>query len=376
MMKKILYFLLALFVLIFFMPCRDAVALNDNEDIETAVEEGFFGGLDGELSDLLEDFGLTYLDGDSVFTDGTENIKNYFSVTFKDKLQGAAGWFFLGICIIMLLSLISGAFDFSSSCDAFSLFSAAIICLLTVGKISSFINCVLSAMELNGKFMLTFIPVYALLVSLSGNPASALTYNSFMLFFCEGISFFLKNMFVSVIGLYFAFSISFSFNTGINLNRFTNSVNRLASLVLGFSASMFTGLLSLENVLAVSADSLSVKGVRFMLGSMIPVIGSSLSEAYSSVLGSINLMKSSLAVIGIFAIVIINIPALTEGVIYFFLITLLSCFAEILGLSRVSEIYRSLAGCVRILLLVCFFQIFILIISIGLMLTLRGVTGG
>ncbi len=372
-MKKILYIII-LMSLLLLLPVN-ACCTDDFSSLED-VKNSFFDSLDGEVHGLLEDFGLDSFNADELFTSGSENIKVYFTDTLKEKLQQASGWFFLGVAMIMVLSLISGAFDFSLSGDAFSLFASAVICLVTVGKISSFLNCVLSCMALNGKLMLSFIPVFALLISLSGNPASALTYNSFMLFFCETMSVFLESIFVSLVGLYFSLSIGLSFNPSVNLNRFINGANRMLNLMLGFCATLFTGALSVRNVLAAATDSVSVKGVRFLIGNLIPVIGSSLSEAYSSVLGSINLMKSSLAVLGIFAIVIINIPALTEGVIYFFLMTVLSCFAEITGLNRVSETFRSLAGCVKLLLLLCVFQVFILIISIGIMLTVRGGAGG
>lgn len=373
MMKKIFYILIILSLLQ--LTGVKACCTGETSLVED-VQDSFFEGLDSDLEQLLEGFGLDSFNADEIFTGGTESIKSYFSDTLKEKLQQASGWFFLCVGMIMLMSLISGAFDFSLSGDAFSLFTSAIICLVTVGKISSFLNCVLSCMSLNGKLMLSFIPAFVLLVSLSGNPASALTYNSFMLFFCEATSFFLENVFVSFVGLYFSLSIGLSFNPSVNLNRFVNGANRMLNLVLGFCATVFTGFLSVKNVLAAATDSVSVRGVRFLIGNLVPVIGSSLSEAYSSVLGSINLMKSSLAVLGIFSLIIINIPALTEGVIYFFLMTVLSCFAEITGLGRVSEVFRCLAGCVRLLLLVCLFQSFILIISIGIMLSVRGGAGG
>ncbi len=369
-MRKLLYFFI--FVSFFICTSFTAFSVDTEGGIKQEIEKSFFGDMDKEVYELLEEFGLDSFDSDNFFSDVGENIKEYFSVTLEKKLKVALGWFFVCVCIIMLFSIVSNAFDFSSSTDAFTIFTAAVVCVITTGKISAFLNCVLSSMALSGKLMLSFIPVYALLISLSGNPASALTYNSFLLFFCQTVSYFLNNIFVSVIGGYFALSIAFSFNPAINLNRFINAANRITTLILGTSATMFTGLLSLKNVLSVSSDSLSVKGVRYLLSSLVPVIGPSLSEAYSSVLGSINLMKNSVAVLGIFALAIINVPAVTEGVIYFFMMTLLSCFAEILGLYRMSEIFRSFASCVRLLLLVCLFQVFILIISIGLMLTLKG----
>lgn len=369
-MKKAVYLLLLCFFL--FVLSFTAFCTGESYGIKEELEESFFGSVDNEVYEILEDFGLDSFDAENVFSRGIENIKTYFSDTLKDKLREISGWFFTLVSIILLMSIVSSAFDFSMSSDAFSLFTCAVICVATTGKISSFLNCVLSSMALNGKLMLSFIPVYALLISLSGNPTSALTYNSFLLFFCQAVNFFLDNIFVSITGTYFALSIAFSFNHAINLNRFINGANRIVSLVLGSSATLFTGLLSLKNVIAVSTDSLSVKGVRYLLSNLVPVIGSSLSEAYSSVIGSINLMKGSVAIIGIFALAILNIPALTEGVIYFFLMTLLSCISEVLALYRVSELLRAFAGCVKILLLVCLFQLFVLIISIGLMLTLRG----
>lgn len=347
-----------------------------NQDIKGEVEGSFFSSLDGEIASSLEDFGINSLDGEKVFSKGTENITRFFSQTLKEKLRGAAGWFFVQLSLIMLLSVFSGAFDLSGSSDALSLLSAVAFTVGTVERISEFLNCTLSAMELNGRFMLSFIPVFTLLISLSGNPAGALTYNGFVLFFCELISVLTDKLLVLLIGAYFALSISFSFNGSFNLGRFVNAVNRGVNLILGFAASMFTGFLSLKNVLAYSTDSLSVKGIRFMLSSLVPVIGPSLSDAYSSVLGSINLMKSSLAIVGIFALIIINIPALSEGVIYFFLISILSGVCETFGLNRASEFLRSFSSCIKILLLVCLFQIFTLIISMGIMLTLKGGING
>ena len=370
---------LKVIITVVFLLCFLGLNVSDTEErqnIEDMVEESFFGSLDGELSSMLEDFDIASLKGEDVFSRGTEKIKLFFTETFQEKLSGAAGWFFIQLSLIMLLSVYSGAFDLSGSGDVLSLLSVVIFTVSTIERLNGFINCTVAAMKLNGEFMLSFIPVFTLLISLSGNPASALTYNGFLLFFCELMNVVIDKFMVFFIGVYFALSISFSFNGAFNLGRFVNAVNKGMSLLIGFAASMFTGFLSLKNVLAYATDSLSAKGVRFMLSSLIPVIGSSLSEAYSSVLGSINLMKSSLAVVGILAIVIINIPALAEGVIYFFLISILSGVCEFLSLNRASEFLRSFSGCVKILLLLCLFQVFILVISMGIMLTLKGGING
>lgn len=372
-MKKLTVFLLALCFSFILLPfCATA----QNDSLNDTIEESFYEGLDSELSDMLEAFDISGFNGQEIFTKGTENIKLYFSETLENKLKSAAGWFFLQLSIIMLLSAFGSAFDFSLNNEAFTVITAVVLTVGTFGRLSDFLNCTVAAMNLNGRFMLAFIPVFALLISLSGNPASALTYNSMVLLFCEVLSYLSNEILVSLTGIYFALTISFFFNPSVNLSRFTGAVNKASSVAMGFIASMFTGTLTLKNVLAYSTDSLSVKGIRFLIGSLIPVIGPSISDAYSSVLGSINLMKSSLAVIGILALVIINIPPMVEGAVYFFLLTVLGVFADMLGASRAAEIMRSFSGCVKILLLICLFQFFILIISIGIMLTVRGGLNG
>lgn len=360
----------ALFVLVWLFAFSLSLdARGTDEGLQGEITGSFFSSLDGEVRDILEENGIDSLDSSSLFSKGTESIKSFFSTTLSQKLKDSAQWFFLILCILMLMSLVLSAYDFSGSQESFSLFVNAVICILTVEKISSFAGCTISAVELGGSLMVAFIPVFTLLVSLSGNPAGGLACNSMMMGFCQVISAFVSKGFLGIIGGYFALSVSFSFNPAINLNRFVNSVNRGVSVLLGFFASMFTGLLSVRSILTHSADSLSQRGVRFLLGSLVPVIGSSLSEAYSALLSSINLMKGSLGVVGIFGLLLINIPALCEGVIYYIMMSLLSFFAEIMGLYRASEALRSLACCVKILLLVCLFQLFVLIISVGIMLT-------
>lgn len=367
-MKKIFFSVLCLAALLIFSFDSSATS----QELKAQLEKSFFGELDSEVGEILEENEIVSFDYEKLFSSGFDNIRAFFSDTLKEKLEADAGWFFMMLCLLMLMSVFSSAYDFSSSNDMLALFTALIISVTTVGKITSFVNCTVSAISLNSKLMLSFVPVFTVLISLSGSPTSALTYNSLVLLFCELMSAFIDKIYLGLIGAYFSLSLSFSLNSNINLNRFVNCVNRCVNMILGFAASMFTGFLTLKNILSFSTDSLSVKGVKFLINSLIPVIGSSLSEAYSAILGSINLMKGSLGVIGVFALVLINIPALCEGVIHYALMSLLSCFAEILGLSRASETLKCFSSCVRILLLVCLFHVFILLISTGIMMMLKG----
>ena len=92
----------------------------------------------------------------------------------------------------------------------------------------------------------------------------------------------------------------------------------------------------------------------------------------SVIIGSINLIKGSVAIVGIFVILIINIPVLVETLIYYLSFTAMSYLSDSFSGVRVGETLRGIACAVRILMLLCVFEMFILIISTGIMLSLKG----
>ena len=246
-----------------------------------------------------------------------------------------------------------------------------IISLFSVSAVESTISSLVSVLQLSGKFMLGFAPIYTLIIALSGNSATALTYNTFAMFLAELISSLISSGVVDFIGIFFCLGISFSVNESINIGRFYSIVNRAVSMFLGLVASIFTGFLSMKNLLSVSVDRVSVRSIRFLISSMIPVVGSSISEAYSSLLGSINLIKSSVAVVGILVIIIINTPVIAETLAYYLAFNLLSYTADILSAGRVGDVFRIFSCGIRILLLVSIFEMFILIITTGLVLSVK-----
>ena len=104
---------------------------------------------------------------------------------------------------------------------------------------------------------------------------------------------------------------------------------------------------------------------------MIPIVGSSISDAYSSFLGSINLIKGSVAVVGILVIIIINVPVIFETLIYYVSLNVLSYVADSVSAKRTGDILKCFSCGMRMLLLVCVFEMFILIISMGVLLSVK-----
>ncbi len=333
------------------------------------IEESFFSSLDSETERLLSDFGIdSFSDAEKLLDGSWGKLKAYFTETLTEKLSQASSWFFLMLSVLMLLSVGTSFFELSQSGDMLSFLSVTALTVLFSLRVSPLLSAAAAAMKLTGGFIAAFVPVFTLLIALSGNPATALTYNSLVLTFCQGLSAFLNYVLVSLTGAYLSLTVSFSFGGTVNLTRFTAAVNRLANIVLGLVSSVFSALLTFRSVLSQNADSIASKGTRFLLSSLVPVIGSSISEAYSSVLGSISLLRGSLGVIGIFAVVLINLPVLTEGMIYYLMLCFLASAAEVLSLMKAGELLRGFASCVKIILLAGVLEGLVFVISAGLTL--------
>lgn len=371
-MKRLFYFPFLFFVVLLSLTFS-CVALEENDGFSNeSIKEDLFSSIDYDTLMALEQMGIDRDSFDNIFDVSVSGIIKFFNTTLKDKVKLCISKISSLFGITVVIAAVSMLFVDALSSNAFSLISVVTVCLFSVSAVQSSVSAVLSVIKLSGNFMLSYAPIYTLVVSLAGNPAGALTYNSVALFIAEGISYFVSNIFVDAIGIFFCFSISFMLNESININRFISAVNKGVSITLGLAASVFTGFLSIRSVLGASVDAVTVKSIRFLISSLIPIVGSSISEAYSSLLGSINLIKGSVAVVGILVVLIINLPVIAETMVYYTAFSFFSFTCEGFGAVRCADAFKCFSCGLKTILLLCVFEMFLLIISTGLMLSFKG----
>ena len=372
-MKK---FILIIIVLILFLQvfvmCSHASSLDNEADIQAEIYSEISEIIPDDARDVLESSGMENFNLNEIYNISIDKITDFFVVTLKDKVSDISKDFFYLLSAVLIISIITSLFKGYYDEKLTDILSVVIITISSVGVIEGSLGAVVSVLDLSGKFMIGFAPIYTLIISLSGNAASALTYNTVALFIAEIISKIITSGAIDLIGVYFCLGISFSLNETINMGRFTSVINRFVSTALGLLASVFTGYLGLKNILSVSVDRVSVRSIRFLISSVIPIVGSAISDAYSSLIGSINLIKGSVAIVAILVILILNIPIIIENLIYYISFNLLSYVSDILLAKKVGDVFRVFTCGMRILLLLCIFEVFVLIISVGIALSVKG----
>lgn len=341
-------------------------AENDAGKIADETEEKLFSLIDSDTKKALNGIGIDSLKLTGVYDISLKSIAEFYSDDLKTQLKSTAKTFFTILSVVIIMSVVAVLVDKNK--NILALISVSSVAVFSVSSLSSIINAVISTMNISAGFMKAYIPVYAGIIAFSGNPGTAVSYNSVVMVIAELISAFVNDFAVSLLGAYFCLMIAFSLSETVNTARFINAFSKIINISLGFASTLFAGILSIKSVLSSSVDSVAVKGTRFLLSSLVPVVGSAISEAYSSLLGSINLIKGSVAVVGIAVILVLNLPVIVQALLTYFSFSALSVTSEILDSNELSVLFRGIAAGMKYLLLFAVFEVFVLVISTGIVL--------
>ncbi len=217
-------------------------------------------------------------------------------------------------------------------------------------------------------FIDSYLPIMTSIIVASRNPALALTYNSFSIYISVLISNFADKIFLPIISSMLAFAVLSSFSTEEYKNKIIQNIRKLLITVLSFASTLFTGILTTKSILASSSDSVAARGIKFISGTFIPVVGGNVGDAISSVFSSFVLMKNTIGVFIIVVILVINIPIIVEMLIWYFVLQFCSIISSLFGVPYITEIFDNMSSIISLLNIIMFFITFILTISTGVII--------
>ena len=158
-------------------------------------------------------------------------------------------------------------------------------------------------------------------------------------------------------------------------------LSKLASSVLTpilnmiLSLSVCTGIssrFSFIATLSASADTVASRAARFGLSSFIPLIGSSISEAYGALQNSVSLLKSGVGVLVILALFVTFVPLLIKTLLWSAVLSVAKMTGEVLSVSSAVSVLHSLIQFISALRAVLIAVMVVFIISTSIMLRIGG----
>lgn len=303
-----------------------------------------------------------------------ELIKSIFNQTFK--LLKTPITVLSGCMAVLVLAALFETFADNTSLGMSSVLGTVASLAIAGIVIEPLLECIkyaASSIKAFSDFMLCFIPAFTGVVAASGGTASAVGYNSAVFILAEIISSVTANILLPFIGVFLALSVVGSVSPQFKISGITKVIKKTVVVTLSFLTAIFLGLFSAQNIVAVSADNLSVKTAKLFSGSFVPVVGSALSDSLSSVLACIGLIKSAVGSFSVIVCIITFVPPVLT--ILFFLLTtnITGACADFFGLTSIEGITSASKDALSILLAFIVSVAVIIIISTAIMLKLGGV---
>lgn len=338
----------------------------DSYNDYTQSEELFFA-LDGGTKELLRELGITEVEINQLFNVGFGRVLGMFFDLLSGSLRDKVLIFASLTGAMLILSVVCAVCGENNRKGA-EITGYCALALIAGVPFVSLLTAVKSVFVAAFGFMKAFIPIYAAVIAAAGKPTLALSFNTAVLALGEFIVYFVENIYSPFTGMIFCLAFVGGISDFLDCESIMAGIRKGITFILGLAASLFSGLLSIKGVLAGSADSVGAKGIRFLIGSCVPVVGSSVGEAFSSILAGLSLVKNTVGVFGIAAVFAIFLPVLIEIAAWLVILNVAFILSKTLGCDRESSLLKSLSSCASLLLAGTVITLAVLVVSCGVIL--------
>ena len=198
-----------------------------------------------------------------------------------------------------------------------------------------------------------FLPLSATLFAMGGSISTAVSSSatlSVILALCEFICGYTVIPLFCIclsLSLLSAFDGAFSYAG----DTISSSIRRWYMSALGFVLMILTASLLSQTVISTKADGMAMRGAKFAVSSFVPIAGGTVSSTLSTLASSVEMLRSSVGVIGIVVIILMLLPTVLELAamrlvlgISEFIAGMLSVQSEKKLLSEIGGLYGYLEG--------------------------------
>ena len=333
--------------------------------------ESLYDSLPSEVRRSLSEIGITSVDyGQMSELDFGRVLEKMISM-----LNAGSHTAFLGMSVcmgIMLMCSMAEGFNVTLGERTLKSVSNAVgtmcICTAVIVPLCSTIERAVEVLNGVSGFMVLLVPIMAGLVISSGKEMTGTSYYTMMMTAGNAVSTVSAKLVSPLMNVFLALTVTSSLSVKMNISSLCESVYKTAKWALTFIMGIFTAVLSLQTIMTSSMDNVSKKALRFAVSSFVPVVGGALGEALNTFNGSVELLKTGAGVFVIIAGGLIIMPVALECIVWQFSMFVLSGAGDIMGLSEMTKIFRSISKAVAVMTGLLFCALAVLVISTGIIL--------
>ena len=373
-MRKVKIFAVCVLIILSFSVNAYAAGESEyyNGQVESSGAEDILSGLDSETKERLGELGIEDVNFSSLFDVSFSKIFSFVKKAAEGKLESPLKSLMKLLSVIILIAVCESFMPDDDKMKnvinmAAVLFSVTVI----ISPLYDAMESAVSSVGVCADFMKSLIPVLVGIVSASGNPSLAVSFQSCAFAAAEVISALGKNYVVPIVGAVTALDLTGSLMPSMKLSGITELVKKTVIQTLSFTATLYVSFLGIKGALANAADTVASKGIKLVISSAVPIVGGAVSEAYSGIIGSLVLVKSTVGIFGIIVIAVITVPSMLQRLFWIFALKLGAAAGEVFSLGGVSSLLKALSCAITLLNVVILFGAVLFIISLALLLSLK-----
>lgn len=380
-MKRNFKIILIIFVLSFsfLVSCGTITAYAQTDDEDTYKEAlssydfSCFEELGDSANEVLEQLGIDDFDYTKITEldakTGIEVLWNLIKENLTEPLEAAVTI----LCFTVLSAFLSG---FSgnrlfSDTSVYSTAASLVIAVIISVQCADTIAVACTTIEVCSDFIYAFFPVFMVIITVSGGALTSVSTNTLLLSLAQGLNLLASNIFVPLINCFLALSICSGIRSELNIDGALRVIKRVLIGIISFSAGAFVAVLSIKTAVASRADALGLRSLRFAINSVVPIIGSAISEGLLSIQSYSSLIKSSVGIVGIIGVAALFLPALINVVGWRISISISLAVSEIFDDKSVSKMLRAFSDAFLLLNVVLILAMVTTIISIGILIAAK-----
>lgn len=377
-MKKTVIFLCALLLFLLIPVSSYSMDYSEEEYNKTLSSydlSSFEKELDADTYKMLDELGILDFSYESItglsFNDIVDLLKSLFQKKAELPIKSS-----VTVLVFILLSAFLQSLKAESDDSVNMIYSTAtalLVATVVLVKLTSTVSLASMAISVASNFVYAFIPVFCSIVVASGGITTGFSTNTTLLILAQGLSFISSNVFMPIVNCYLALGVTSSLRYELNLDKLLSSLKKIITTCISFVSGVFVSVLSVKTAVAGRADMLGLRSIRFAINSVVPVIGSSISEGLLSIQAYSSLIKSSVGIVGVMAVVLVFLPSIIEVVLWRISLTLCVIVSDVFGDKSVSAVLNAFLNTLLLINVILILSMVTTVISFGILIAAGGV---
>lgn len=223
------------------------------------------------------------------------------------------------LAVVIFCALAEGVLEENGGKElpAVTLVGALAVTTVAVSDIHSLMGMGVEAIDRMETLSKVLLPTITVAAAAAGSPTAAATRQLATMLFADVLLTVINRLLLPLVYAYIAACAANAAFGNSGVKRMAELIKWLIATVLTLLLLIFVGYLTVSGVIAGSTDAMAIKAAKFAVSGMVPVVGGILSDAAETVLVGAGILRNSVGIAGMLAILGICLaPFLQLGVHY------------------------------------------------------------